>query len=300
MRTEKRFTPKVLERFHREGRGTGTYSDYTPWHRVSRGDPSSKGRSHLIVWMDRQRELLSDQEWGGLNFVGLVPGLVDLAEQFPISQDSASHDLSRWQIGCGLTQFPGTLEIAGNLGIKHPELKDGDETHIWTSTTDLLLVVRNQRGSLVLLAVSCKPSSTLTKRAKELLRLEKTYWNLRGVEWLLITPELYEKSVGLTLRRSSPWGFDEPANISEIKMACGVVRSAPWHGYSDIVQHLTDRLGGEAHRHQAQRAIWQSIWRGLLPVDLRRGWRPHQPLALISQKEFISLNPILARRSVCI
>ncbi len=68
MRTEKRFTPKVLERFRREGRGTGTYSDYTPWHRVSRGDPSSKGRSHLIVWMDRQRELLSDQEWGGAEF----------------------------------------------------------------------------------------------------------------------------------------------------------------------------------------------------------------------------------------
>ena len=87
MRTEKRFTPKVLERFQREGRGTGTYTDYVPWHRVSRGDPSSKGRSHLIVWMDRQRELLSDHEWGGLNFAGLVPGLIDLAEQFPISQD---------------------------------------------------------------------------------------------------------------------------------------------------------------------------------------------------------------------
>ena len=30
MRTEKRFTPKVLERFLREGRGTGSYADYTP------------------------------------------------------------------------------------------------------------------------------------------------------------------------------------------------------------------------------------------------------------------------------
>jgi len=237
---------------------------------------------------------------GGLNFAGLIPGLVDLAEQFPISQDSASHDLSRWKVGCGLTQFPGTLEIAEKLGIKHPELKDGDETHIWTSTTDLLLVVRNQRGSLVLLAVSCKPSSTLTKRAKELLRLEKTYWKLRGVEWLLITPEQYEKSVGLTLRRSSPWGFDEPAKISEIQTVCKVVRSAPWYTYSDIVQHLTYRFGGEEHRHEAQRALWQAVWRGLLPVDLRRGWRPHQPLALISREMFASFNPILVRRSACI
>ena len=300
MRTEKRFTTQVLERFRREGRGIGTYSYYIPWHRVSRGDPSSKGRSHLIVWMDRQRELLSDQEWGGLNFAGLVPGLVDLVEQFPISQDPSSHDLSRWQVGCGLKQFAGTLEIAGKLGIKHPALKDGDETHVWTSTTDLLLVVRNQRGGLGLLAVSCKPSSALTKRAKELLRLEKTYWNIRNVDWLLITPSQYEKSVGLTLRRSSPWGFDEPAEITDIETACTVVRSVPWRPYSDVIHHLTDRFGGERHRHQAQRALWQSIWRGLLPVDLRRGWRPHHPLSLISQKEFMSLNPILARRSACI
>ncbi len=300
MRTEKRFTPKTLERFQREGRGSGTYSDYIPWHRVSRADPSSKGRSHLIVWMHRQRELLSDQEWGGLNFAGLIPGLVDLVEQFPISQDSALHDLSRWQIGHGSMQFPGTVEIAGYLGIKHPVLKDGDETHVWTSTTDLLLVMHNQRGAFKLLAVSCKPSSSLTKRAKELLRLEKTYWNLRDVEWLLITPEQYEKSVGLTLRRSSPWGFDEPAEISDIQTACKVVRSAPWHTYSDVINHLTDRFGGEKHRHQAQRALWQSVWRGLLPVDLRRGWRPHHPMTLISREEFASLNPLLARRSACI
>lgn len=300
MRTERRFTPKVLERFLREGRGAGSYADYTPWHRVSRGDPSSKGRSHLIVWRDRQRELLSDQEWGGLNFAGLIPNLADLVEQYPISQDSASHDLSRWQVGCGLTKFPGTLEIARRLGIKHPALMDGDETHIWTSTTDLLLVVRNQRGNLVLLAVSCKPTSTLTKRAKELLRLEKTYWNLRGVEWLLITPEQYEERVGLTLRRSSPWGFDEPASATAMREACKVVHRAPWHPYSDVIQHLTDRFGGEKHRHEAQRALWQSVWRGMLPVDLRRGWRPHQPLNLISREAFTSLNPILARRSACI
>jgi hypothetical protein len=300
MRTEKRFTPKVLERFRREDRGKGTYSDYIPWHRVSRGDPSSKGRSHLIVWMGRQRELLSDQEWGGLNFAGLLTNLVDLVEQFPISQDPALHDLARWQVGCSLEQFPGTLEIAVKLGIKHPALKDGDESHVWTSTTDLLLVLRNQREELMLLAVSCKPSSVLTKRAKELLRLEKTYWNLRGVEWLLITPEQYEKSVGLTLRRSSPWGFDEPASATEMRVACKVVRSAPWQPYSDVIQQLTDRFGGDTHRHEAQRALWQAVWRGLLPVDLRRGWRPHHPLALISRETFVSLNPILARRSACI
>lgn len=300
MRTEKRFTPKVLERFLREGRGTGSYADYTPWHRVSRGDPSSKGRSHLIVWRNRQRELLSDQEWSGLNFAGLIPNLVDLAEQFPLNQESAPHDLSRWHVGEGLKLFPGTREIAEMLGIKHPTLTDGAETHIWTSTTDLLLILRNQRERLELLAVSCKPSSVLTERAKELLLLEKTYWAQRGVDWLLITPEQYEKSVALTLRRTSPWGFDDLASEREIRIACQTARSMPWHPYSDVIHHLTGSFGGETQRNAAQRALWQAVWRGLLPVDLRRGWRPSQPLTLLSVEAFASLNPILARRSACI
>ena len=62
MRTTKRFTPAVLDRFKREGRGTGIFQDYIPWHKVSRGDPASSGRSHLVIWRSRLRELLSDGE----------------------------------------------------------------------------------------------------------------------------------------------------------------------------------------------------------------------------------------------
>ncbi|EJE54417.1 TnsA endonuclease like protein [Acidovorax sp. CF316] len=300
MRTEKRFTPTVLERFLREGRGTGSYAEYLPWHRVSRGDPSSLGRSHLIPWRQRQRELLSDGEWTGLNFAGLLSDLVDLVEQFPLSQDDALHEISRWHVGGGLTHYPGTLETARLLGIKHPKVSEGDLTHIWTSTTDLLLVLRTQRGTLELLAVSCKPSSALTRRAKQLLLLEKTYWERRRVPWILITPEQYDANVAMTLRRSSPWGFDEPASASQVSIACEVVRGMPRHRFSSVIQQLTDLFGGEPYRYDAQRALWQSIWRGLLPVDLRRGWRPHQPLALISHQEFHSLNPMLVRRSACI
>lgn len=298
MRTQKRFSASVLKRFTKEGRGTGTHADYTPWHRVSRGDPSSKGRSHLIVWRDRQRELLSDQEWNGLNFAGLIPNLIDLAEQFPLSQVSAPHELSRWQVISRLKYYPGTLEIARSLGIKHPVLTEGDLSHVWTNTTDLLLILRSRDQSLMLTAVSCKPSSTLTTRARELLLLEKTYWQLRGVDWLLITPDQYEKSVALTLRRTSPWGFDDPAPDKELRIACQIAHSMAWHQYSHVIQSLTVHFGGEMHR--AQRALWQAVWRGLLLVDLRRGWRPSQPLGLLSAQAFESLNPILARRSACL
>lgn len=300
MRTTKRFSPAVLERFAREGRGTGTYADYIPWHRVSRSDPSSRGRSHLLTWRDRQRELLSDQEWGGLNFAALLPDLIDVAEQFPLSQESARHDLARWHVCPSIKQYPGTREIASLLGIKHPEIKEGDQTHIWTSTCDLLLIIQNLSNIPSLLAVSCKPTGMLSKRGKELLLLEKTYWEHRGVDWLLLTPNQYDRSVALTLRRTSPWGLDTPATDAEIRIAIDVVRAMPWHRYSDVIQHLTELFGGESRRHDAQRALWQAVWRGLLPVDLRRGWRPSQPLSLISPDAFAALNPISARRSACI
>ena len=51
----------------------------------------------------------TDAEWHRFKGAqtGAVEQLGDLAEQFPISQDSASQDLSRWQLGRGLTQLPG-------------------------------------------------------------------------------------------------------------------------------------------------------------------------------------------------
>lgn len=302
MKTEKKFTPKVLARFLKEGRGLGTNTDYVPWHRVSRSDPSSLGRSHLLVWRDRQRELLSDGEWTGLNFASMLPGLVDLVEQFPISKVDGAHELSRWLVGIGRQTYPGTLTLASQMGIKHPVVTDIDETVIWTSTTDLLLVLRTPgAGKMNLLAVSCKPSEALTPRAKQLLTLEKTYWEARGVTWLLITPAQYDKRVALSLRSTSAWGLAKPAAEPELDIAAHVVRSMPFHPYSDVINRLTEIFGGgEQHVYLAQRALWQSVWQGKLPLDLRRSWRPHLPLTLLPMTEFLEFNPIASRRSACL
>lgn len=153
MRTQKRFTPKVLDRYLRDGRGTGTFAGYTPWHQVSRSDPSSLGRSHLIAWRNRQRELLSDGEWTGLNFSSMLLNLADLVEQFPLNQEDSKFELSRWDIRVGHRIYPGTIALAKQLGIKHPTLKEFEEKRLWTSTTDLLLVLLTSDGQFELLAV---------------------------------------------------------------------------------------------------------------------------------------------------
>lgn len=299
MRTKKRFTPKLLDRYLREGRGTGTYADYIPWHRVSRADPSSSGRSHLIIWRDRQRELLSDGEWGGLNFAALLPNIVDLVEQFPLSQENTVHELSRWDLRCAAKEHPGTVAIAKRIGIRHPTVREREETRLWTGTTDLLLILMTASGYLELVAISCKPGtlSDLSKRSRQLLSLERSYWEARGITWLLLTPEVFDHSVALTLRRTAPWGLGEAAPEEDLALACNTATAMWMYSETDIIAHLTELFEGEDQRYLAQRALWQSIWQGRLTVDLRRGWRPHQPFKFITTEAFISQNPIAAGRT---
>lgn len=302
MRTQKRFTPTLLERFQRDERGSGTYADYIPWHRVSRSDPSSHGRSHLLIWRERQRELLSDGEWNSVNFAAMLPNVLDLAEQFPLQQDDAVHELSRWDMRTSLQHYPGTLSIARTLGIQHPKLQSTDEESLWTSTTDLLLLLQKSSNQQALLAVSIKQESTetLSQRARQLLLLEKTYWQLRGVTWLLITPSEYHPAIALTLRRTAAWGLAPRVEKSALEAACKVARAMPQAPLSEIVGSLTSLFGERAFNSYAQEALWQAIWQGLLPVDLRRGWRPHLPFTFVSEAAFWSQNPIAVRRSACL
>lgn len=302
MRTQKRFTPDLLERFQRDERGSGTYADYIPWHRVSRSDPSSHGRSHLLIWRERQRELLSDGEWNSVNFAAMLPNVLDLAEQFPLQQEDAVHELSRWDIRTSLQHAPGTLSIARTLGIQHPTLQSTGEESLWTSTTDLLLLLQKSSSKQELLAISVKQESieTLSPRAKQLLLLEKTYWQQRGVTWLLITPSEYHPAIALTLRRTAAWGLAPLVRKKALEAACKVAKAMPQAPISEILSYLTLYFGGHAFHLHAQEALWQAVWQGLLPIDLRRGWRPHIPLTFVSEADFWSQNPIAVRRSACL
>ena len=300
MRTQKRFKPTVLDGYTREGRGTGTFENYLPWHRVSRSDPSSRGRSHLMIWRNRQRELLSDGEWTGLNFSTMLSNVVDLVEQFPLAQEDCKFELSRWDIRIGERLFPGTVSLARTLGIKHPHVREMEEKRLWTATTDLLLILRTSSGLLELLAISCKPGSIkdLSPRALQLLNLERSYWSARNVPWLLITSEEFEKSVGLTLRRIAPWGLNAPVSKRAIAVAVEMARAMYLYSVTDLLRQLARTLvGSDADLSPAQAALWQAVWNGHLPIDLRRGWRPHVPLKLISPQAFYALNPIAMRRS---
>ena len=295
MRTTKRFTPTVLARFMRENRGTGQYETYIPWHRVSRGDPSSRGRSHLQMWNGRQRELLSDGEWHEVLFATMLPNLVDMCEQFPLSAEFRKHELADYTNDAPAGVYPGTHTIAEQLGFPHPKISSGEETADWIPTTDLLLVLVTADGRFELLAVAIKPSTALTKSMRRSLALEKAYWDARRVPWLLLTPEQFDDRVALTLRRSMPWALGEQVVEEDRKLATSLAFKRCGRSLTHVLESISDALDGDMDR--AQRAFWQSVWCGDIPLDLRRGWRPHLPVVLLPTDAFWNLNPIASRRS---
>lgn len=299
MRKTKRFTPTVLARFAREGRGEGTYTDYLPWHRVSRGDPSSIGRSHLLYWSDRLRELLSDIEADVFRFTtALGSQIVDIREQYKLATELTPHELRAYDVRTTEDLFKGTLALAKEMGIRHPKT-NGDGTRCeWVMTTDLLVTLKVADGTLSLLAISDKTKEKLKPRAISLLALERAYWLARGAQWLLITPSLYDDAVAMTMRRIAPWSLGEAVTPEDIQVAIEVALSTIGHSLTHVLNELSQRIGADNDRHQ--RALWQAVWYGHLPVDLRRGWRPHAPLRFITSDEFSAQNPVLSRRTAWI
>lgn len=298
MRTTKRFTPNLLDRWEKLGRGTGTGDDYQPWHQVSRGDPASGGLSHLLALPGSKRfmHLLSNVELKALYFVLMLPDVIDVVEQFPLAYERAPHELGRYSLSFFGKSGEGTSKIAADLGIKHPMLRANGDIRPWTPSTDLL-VVTSSNGIRSLLAIADKETDELKKRRKkQLMSLERDYWLRRGAEWLLFTPDLCNARVGATLSRTACWALSSFRATKAQHAACAaLVKSGEGKPVSRILEELEIELG--TNTLHAQCALWQSVWTGSTPLDLRIGYRPDEPVRLLSRDEFISQNPIMARRS---
>lgn len=300
MRTTKRFTPRLLRRWRDAGRGVGRLADYTPWHQVTRGDPASKGRSHLLTWQGTERlsHLLSDGELIAFYFATMLPGVVDIREQFPLSIDEGGHELGLYFAEYLSGTFPGTNKIAADLSVKHPRLKIKEDAEPWNPSTDLL-ITRCVSGVWSLLAVSVKPdANSLSDRDKQLLQLEQHYWQARRVQWILLTSHEYDQRVGKCLQRTAPWVIsDQQVTGTDIAICTAVATDLDGYPLTTVLEAIASALS--ATLAWSQYVFWQTVWRGQLPVDLRRGWRAEEPIQLLTPHQFNDLNPLVSGRSAC-
>lgn len=298
MRKGKRFTPARLSAWAQSGRGTGFGSTYLPWHQVTRGDPGSRGRSHLINWrLGRLHHLLSDHELLIMGFSAMVPGVVDIREQFPLSLPQHPQELSLVNGEEFGRIAPGTLELAEMLGVRHPRLGAVKNADWWVMSTDLLLTI-SRDNSTQLVAISIKYDNDLASvRTRELLLLEREYWRCQGVPWLLITPSTYSLEVGLTVRHALPWALVPDVFPSPVLQRVAEL-SSRLHGGTLDRAFLSISAAFNCTRSEAQFLLWGTVWAGVLPVDLSMRMNPNAIVRVIPPSEFWALNPVASRRSV--
>lgn len=300
MRTTRRFTPQLIRRWLEAGRGTGRLTEYIPWHQVTRGDPASRGRSHLLIWQDRERliHLLSDGELIAFYFSTMLPDVFDIREQFPLSVKDGPHELGLYSTQYSSGSYAGTLEIARRLSLKHPKVKQHEEFEWWRLSTDLL-VTRHTGGTWSLLAVSVKnDAEKLSRRNRELLRVEQHYWQERGASWLLLTPQQYDSRVGKCLQRAAAWVMPGQPIGEGIRERCAArVKQFDRIPLITVLRGVVSEFSVE--QQEAQRIFWQSVWHGNVPMDLRQGWRSEESVRLLTADDFLKLNPLGCGRSAC-
>lgn len=159
----------------KRGDGQGEGKDYRPFFHVR--DVPSKGRSTMVegIKVPRTHHYLSDIEYGYHLLAEFAPDVTDIREQVAL--------LPREE----------TIEIARELGIRHPVYKETGASRVLTA--DIVLTLRAPMASQ-LLVVSGKHSSDLepshpgTHRTLEKLLIEKTYWSRRDARWFVGTEKL--------------------------------------------------------------------------------------------------------------
>ncbi|MGK7930873.1 MAG: TnsA endonuclease N-terminal domain-containing protein [Microcystaceae cyanobacterium] len=161
------WSPAKYERFRKEGRGEGTGKNYKPWLTIQ--DVPSDGQSSRIKgWKtNRIHHLMSRNEKKLFNFYEWIDEVVDIREQFPLLDSNLS------------------LKIAEELGIKHHKKNN----LVYVPTTDLRVTLK-QGNQMVEVGLNMKPSDQLDKeRTMEKFRIERLYYQVKGIQWYLITEE---------------------------------------------------------------------------------------------------------------
>jgi hypothetical protein len=171
----KRNRTSKIEKWIKEGRGSGIGSEYKPWLKIQ--DVSSLGRSTRLkgIKTNRQHEFLSDLERNYFYITEFSDFIIDIREQFP------------------LLPLEETLVIADELGIKHPtDPKTGEPI---VMTTDFLLTINNGQSVFEVAHTIKMKDELLKERILEKFEIEREYWHRKEIDWGIVTEEEIPKTM---------------------------------------------------------------------------------------------------------
>ncbi|MFA2811726.1 TnsA endonuclease N-terminal domain-containing protein [Bacillus mycoides] len=169
----KRKRTSEIEKWIKQGRGSGIGADYKPWLKIQ--DVSSLGRSTRLkgIKTSRQHEFLSDLERNYFYLTEYSDLIIDIREQFP------------------LLPLEETIVIADELGIKHPTNPKTREPI--GMTTDFLLTVDKGQGVFEVARTVKMKDELLEERVLEKFEIEREYWQRRDIDWGIVTEEEIHK-----------------------------------------------------------------------------------------------------------
>jgi len=178
---DRSISDKTIARRLKQGRGRGSGISYKPWigiqdcpsrGLVTRTKGEKNGRIHHVLSETLEFAYLLQLEW--------EEQVVDIREQYP------------------LTPIEATLQIALDAGIRYPT--DPKTKQDIVMTTDFFITV-NSNGHMKDIARTLKPSSLLTRRTIDKYEIERRYYNLRGIDWGIVT----ERDINYELVENIKW-----------------------------------------------------------------------------------------------
>lgn len=164
----------------KEHRGTGRFQEYKPWIKVH--EVPSEGRSHrLYGWkIKRVHHLLSDLECYYFLIMQFSDKVVDIREQYP------------------LLPLEQTILIAEEYGIKHSALNNVQGKEV-IMTTDFILTLKENDGNYDIARTIKEENRLSEKRVCEKFFIEEKYWDIKGIDWGIVTDSEISKVKGKNL-----------------------------------------------------------------------------------------------------
>jgi hypothetical protein len=243
-----------IERHIANGFGAGAGADYVPWLRVQ--DVPSMGRSWKIqgVKIDRIHHLLSDLERAYFLLCEFSEDVVDIREQYP------------------LLPVESTQAIARATGVRYPRYKSTSVPLVMT--TDFLLTVKQPNGDLKSIARTIKYQQDLQgkdcTRTLEKLAVERRFWMSQGVDWTIVTeelftPDLVQNLVFLRKHAKLPRALMDVSLQSEFIEILESIKVYPW-STSEVLRRVGNRLS--IPYSEARDIFFNLIWRKIIRLDL--------------------------------
>ncbi|MBW4579642.1 MAG: TnsA endonuclease N-terminal domain-containing protein [Tildeniella nuda ZEHNDER 1965/U140] len=236
MRPDRDWSEKKYEKYLKEGRGDGCGKQYIPWIQVYKFHPKT-GRTRIPGWTTgREHHLLSFLEQKFFLLLDWSDIVFDIQEQFPM----LDYELAQ--------------KIAKELNWKYPINSRSNFPYILT--TDFLVSYK-ENGREKKIAIAIKPSSALKKWDKSCqpdeknvlsrLELEYRYWELKKIEWKLVTerqlPEVLTYNLNF-IHGDLHLEATTQNSIEELQIAVPTVKEhfAKFQGCEKSIYSITDYL----------------------------------------------------------